>query len=175
MKLELIYTNNVNVKKKNLDVFGEFTQDKDELRWDTRLMDLALHVSQWSKDPRTGVGSVIAKGKREIDLGYNGFPEGIRDFKGRLEDYDLKHQLMIHAEKNAMDNSTRDLRGRTLYVTYPPCVPCTVSIISRKIGRVVTLESTPEKMEKHKVRIEQSKDLFIEARIRFDIFRLLDK
>jgi len=46
------------------------------LHWDMRLMNLALHVSQWSKDPRTGVGAIIANGKREIDIGYNGFPEG---------------------------------------------------------------------------------------------------
>ncbi len=146
--------------------------DTTRMKWDNRLMSLALHVADWSKDPRTGVGAVIANGKRDIDIGYNGFPEGVGDFKSRLNDYHIKHQLMIHAEKNAMDNSTRDLRGRTLYVTYPPCVPCTVSIISRKIGRVVTLQSTPEKMEKHYVQIELSKALFIEAGIRFDIYKL---
>lgn len=140
------------------------------LHWDMRLMNLALHVSQWSKDPRTGVGAIIANGKREIDIGYNGFPEGISDLKSRLDDYDLKHQLIIHAEKNAMDNSTRNLVGKTLYVTYPPCVPCTVSIVSRKLGRVVCLKSSPEKMEKHHVDIELSKELFIEAKIRFDIY-----
>ncbi len=140
------------------------------LHWDMRLMNLALHVSGWSKDPRTGVGAIIANGKRDIDIGYNGFPEGIADLKDRLNDYDLKHKLIIHAEKNAMDNSTKNLVGRTLYVTYPPCVLCTVSIISRKLGRVVTLLSSPEKMEKHHVDIELSKELFIEAKIRFDIF-----
>lgn len=138
--------------------------------WDMRLMNLALHVSQWSKDPRTGVGAIIANGKRDIDIGYNGFPEGISDLKERLNDYDLKHKLVIHAEQNAMNNSTRNLVGRTLYVTYPPCINCTMSIISRKLGRVVCFGSPPEKMEKHKVDMELSKQLFLEAKIRFDIF-----
>jgi len=144
---ELVYTNNLPLDNQTLK----------SLHWDNRLLNLALHVSQWSKDPRTGVGCVIANGKRDIDLGYNGFP--------------LKHKLIIHAEQNAMDNSKRDLVGRSLYVTYPPCINCTMSIISRKLGRVVTIQSSPEKMEKHHVNIELSKELFTEANIRFDIFK----
>ena len=157
----LRYTNNLSGHNRGIEV---------GLHWDMRLMNLALHVSNWSKDPRTGVGAVIANGKRDIDLGYNGFPAGISDLKDRLNDYDMKHKLIIHAEQNAMDNSTRSLVGKTLYVTYPPCINCTMSIISRKLGRVVTLQSSPEKMEKHHVNIELSKQLFLEAGIRFDIF-----
>jgi len=159
----LQYTNNINEGQ------GDFYSNC--LHWDLRFLNLALHVSVWSKDPRTGVGAIIARGKRDIDVGYNGFPEGIVDSKKRLSDYDVKHQLMIHAEQNAMNNSTRNLVGSTLYVTYPPCVPCTMSIISRNLGRVVCLESSKEKMEKHHVDIELSKELFLEKRIRFDIYK----
>lgn len=162
----LVYTNN---KENSHSIPG--IESMGTLHWDIRLLNLALHVSQWSKDPRTGVGAVIANGKRDIDLGYNGFPEGIADLKDRLNDYDLKHKLIIHAEQNAMDNSKRELAGRTLYVTYPPCIGCTMSIISRKLGRVVTIQSSPEKMKKHHVDIELSKELFTEARIRFDIYK----
>jgi deoxycytidylate deaminase len=35
-------------------------------KWDQRFMDLAAHVSTWSKDPSTKVGSVIVRLDRTV-------------------------------------------------------------------------------------------------------------
>ena len=55
-------------------------------KWDLRLLGLAEHVAQWSKDPSTQVGAVIADKKhRVLSLGFNGFARGVRDLAERLE------------------------------------------------------------------------------------------
>lgn len=132
-------------------------------------MDLADHVAGWSKDPRTQVGAVVADGKHRPSLGYNGFPPGIRDLSSRLKDYDMKHKLTLHAESNAIHNSGHPVAGQDLYVTYPPCIRCTVEIIRAKIRSVTCLRGTDEKMEKHGADIELSLSLFAEANIPFSI------
>ena len=44
-------------------------------KWDERFIDLARHISQWSKDPSTKVGCVVIGEDREIrSTGFNGFP-----------------------------------------------------------------------------------------------------
>tara|TARA_B100000614_G_scaffold120032_1_gene107586 strand:- start:48 stop:251 length:204 start_codon:yes stop_codon:yes gene_type:complete len=60
-------------------------------KWDRRFIDLALHISGWSKDPSTKVGCVVVGEDREIrSTGFNGFPRGIDDSMERLEDRELK-------------------------------------------------------------------------------------
>jgi len=106
--------------------------------WDARLYALAEHVAGWSKDPSTKVGAVLAgRDRREIALGYNGFPPGIADTEERLLDRDTKYVLTQHAERNVLDNARFDVRGGTLYVTFAPCSECAKSIVSRGISRVV--------------------------------------
>lgn len=105
--------------------------------WDQRHMALARFWSQNSKDPSTKVGAVIVgRDKRELCLGYNGFPPGIADDE-RLLDRSTKYPLMIHAERNALDNARFDTRGATLYATLAPCCGCASSIVSKGIKRVV--------------------------------------
>ena len=48
-------------------------------KWDRRFLGLAAHVSAWSKDPSTQVGSVVTNDKRVVSLGFNGFPQGMSD------------------------------------------------------------------------------------------------
>ena len=61
-------------------------------KWDRRFIDLALHISEWSKDPSTKVGCVVVGEDREIrSTGFNGFPRGIEDSMERLEDRELKY------------------------------------------------------------------------------------
>ena len=41
-------------------------------KWDERFIDLAKHISQWSKDPSTKVGFVVIGEDREIrSTGFN--------------------------------------------------------------------------------------------------------
>ena len=106
--------------------------------WDNRFMALAAHVSTWSKDPSTKVGAVaVGRDRRDVALGYNGFPPGIADMDWRLEDRPTKYKLTQHAERNVLDNARFDLGGATIYVTMFPCSECAKSLVSRRVARVV--------------------------------------
>jgi dCMP deaminase len=108
-------------------------------KWDRRFLDLADHVAQWSKDPRTKVGAVIVDQKnRVVSIGYNGFPRGVDDSDKRYENRALKHKLVAHAERNALDNAPLMVEGCTLYVPLMPCNECAKSIVQKGITKVVT-------------------------------------
>lgn len=101
-------------------------------------MALAAHVAGWSKDPSTKVGAVlVGADRRQIALGYNGFPPGIAD-DSRLDDRPTKYKLLQHAERNVLDNASFDTRGATLAVTFFPCSECAKSVISKGIKTVIT-------------------------------------
>lgn len=113
--------------------------------WDKRFLELADHIAQWSKDPRTKVGSVIVdQKKRVISVGYNGFPRGVNDNLARYNDRPTKRLFVAHAERNALDNAPLMVDGCTLYVTLLPCNECAKSIIQKGITRVVTYNSNRE-------------------------------
>tara|TARA_B100001113_G_C21106974_1_gene621343 strand:+ start:1435 stop:1902 length:468 start_codon:yes stop_codon:yes gene_type:complete len=110
-------------------------------KWDRRFIDLALHISGWSKDPSTKVGCVVVGSDREIrSTGFNGFPRGIEDSMERLEDRELKYPLICHAEENAIMHAARigiSLKDCTAYVTWPPCTRCARSLIQAGVVEVV--------------------------------------
>ena len=112
--------------------------------WDKRFLDLAEHIAQWSKDPRTKVGAVIVdEKKRVVSVGYNGFPRGVDDVSNRYEDRETKHLFVAHAERNALDNAPLMVDGCTLYVPLLPCNECAKSIIQKGITRIVSY--TPDR------------------------------
>ena len=110
-------------------------------KWDRRFIDLALHISGWSKDPSTKVGCVVVGEDREIrSTGFNGFPRGIDDSMERLEDRELKYPLICHAEEYAIMHAARigiSLKDCTAYVTWPPCTRCARSLIQAGVVEVV--------------------------------------
>lgn len=113
--------------------------------WEKRFLDLADHVAQWSKDPRTKVGAVIVDDKkRVVSVGYNGFPRGVSDSMDRYEDRPTKHLFVAHAERNALDNAPLMVEGCTLYVPLLPCNECAKSIIQKGIVAVVTYKPDRE-------------------------------
>ena len=58
-------------------------------KWDDRFLELAKHISEWSKDPSTKVGCVIVGEDREVrSTGFNGLPRGIDDSDERLNNRD---------------------------------------------------------------------------------------
>lgn len=108
-------------------------------KWDQRFLDLADHIAQWSKDPRTKVGAVIVDGKkRVVSVGYNGFPRGVLDNAARYHNRPTKHLYVAHAERNALDNAPLMVDGCTMYVPLLPCNECAKSIIQKGITRVVS-------------------------------------
>lgn len=130
--------------------------------WDTRFLDIAKSVSQWSKDPSTKVGAVIVNPRREIvSTGYNGFPRGIMDSFDRLSKREIKYEMIIHAEINAILFSHENLSGYTLY-TYPfqPCSRCASVIIQSGINRIVTYECDSDRWKES---FSLARDMFEEA------------
>ena len=110
-------------------------------KWDRRFLELASHISTWSKDPSTKVGCVVVGEDREIrSTGFNGFPRGIEDDAERLEDRAQKYPLICHAEENAIMHAARigiSLKSNAAYVTWPPCSRCTRSLIQAGVSEVV--------------------------------------
>ncbi|MDP7658840.1 MAG: dCMP deaminase family protein [Candidatus Thalassarchaeaceae archaeon] len=110
-------------------------------KWDGRFLNLAKHISEWSKDPSTKVGCVVVGIDREIrSTGFNGFPRGIEDSMDRLEDREQKYPLICHAEENAIMHAARigiSLKDCSAYVTWPPCSRCARSLIQAGVNEVV--------------------------------------
>ena len=110
-------------------------------KWDLRFKNLALEVSQWSKDPSTKVGCIAVKDRKVIATGYNGFPIGISDDKNDYENRDIKYKKIVHAEKNMIYNACRhgvSLVGSTVYVSgLPTCEECWKGLVQVGISRLV--------------------------------------
>jgi len=109
-------------------------------KWDRRFLELATLVATWSKDPSTKVGSVIVDSdNRVVSMGFNGLAGGVIDSVERLSDKEVKHQIVLHAENNAILFAKRDLTGCTIYTSpLPTCAHCASMIIQSGIKRVVT-------------------------------------
>jgi dCMP deaminase len=133
-------------------------------KWDKRFIELAQHVSLWSKDPSTKVGAVITdKQQRIISLGFNGFPRGVMDSDERLENREVKYKIVVHGEVNAILFAGRALHGCTVY-TWPflSCSTCTSIIINAGIKRIVAPEYFPERWKES---FDLSLKLYKEARV----------
>ncbi len=118
----------------------------DYISWDEYFMGVAALSALRSKDPATQVGACIVNAKKRIvGIGYNGFPIGLDDDKYPWEkDGDFlntKYPYVVHAEPNAILNSTVDLDGATLYVTLFPCHECAKLIIQSGIREIVYVEN----------------------------------
>lgn len=109
--------------------------------WDQRFLNLAKHISQWSKDPSTKVGCVVVGPDREIrSTGFNGLPRGIEDNDERLNNREIKYPLICHAEENAIMHAARigiSLKDCTAYVTWPPCTRCARSLVQAGVSTII--------------------------------------
>lgn len=117
---------------------------KDYISWDEYFMGVALLSAKRSKDPNTKVGAcIINSKKRIIGIGYNGLPQGCSDdefpwINDKNKDMvDTKYAYVVHAESNAILNSTTSLDGATLYVSLFPCNECAKLIIQSGIKHIV--------------------------------------
>ena len=136
--------------------------------WHNRFLDLADHIGGWSKDPSTKVGAVIVRPDRTIvSVGYNGFPRNVRDEPHRYEKREIKYQMVVHAEMNAILTAGQSLQHCTLYVSpLQPCPQCAAAIIQSGMWRVVTRESNREDW---KERFEVTCQMFKEARVKLEV------
>ncbi|MGD8587966.1 MAG: dCMP deaminase family protein [Chromatiales bacterium] len=133
------------------------------VKWDTRFLGLAAHISAWSKDPSSQVGAVITDGNRIISLGYNGFAAGVEDKPERLSDRQCKLNLTIHAEENAMIFAKRGLSDCTVYVTHPPCPRCASKLIQEEVARVVYIAPSEDFLSRWADDLKLSLEMYQEA------------
>lgn len=149
-------------------------------RWDNHFLKLALDNAQMSKDPSTKVGAVIVGPDREVrSMGFNGFPRGIADTRERLTCREVKLELVVHAEMNAVLNAARmgtPTKGCTMYLVAtdasgmiwggPPCVRCTVEVIQSGIAEVVSIpfKDVPSRW---KASIDQARAVLAEAGVSY--------
>lgn len=112
--------------------------------WDEYFMGVTILSAKRSKDPGTQVGAcIVTPDKRIVGVGYNGLPAGCSDDEfpwDREGDFlNSKYAYVCHAELNAILNSTKNLKGCTIYVDLFPCNECAKSIIQSGISEIVYL------------------------------------
>ena len=145
-------------------------------KWDRRFLELAKHISSWSKDPSTKCGAILVGDNLEVvGIGYNGFARGILDSDERLNNRELKYQLVVHAEVNAILNAGSRSKGTTLYVypTFmlpPVCTDCCKVAIQSGIKRIVgyIVDESNERALRWKESILLSRQMCKEAGIQYD-------
>lgn len=108
-------------------------------------MGIAMLSAKRSKDPNTQVGAcIVNENNKIIGIGYNGFPLGCSDddFPWDREADNInktKYPYVVHAEANAILNSTKDLHGSRIYIGLFPCNECTKLIIQSGIKEIIYL------------------------------------
>lgn len=115
---------------------------KSILSWDEYFMSLAHLSAMRSKDPNTQVGACIVNEKKKVvGIGYNGLPFGCEDdefpWERDGEFLDTKYPYVVHAELNAILNSTSNLDNCSIYVSLFPCNECAKAIIQSGITSVI--------------------------------------
>jgi len=141
------------------------------MNWKERFIQLAKHISLWSKDPSTKVGAVIVDSKnRIISTGFNGLPRGVTDTHERLNNRELKYPRIVHAEMNAILNAKSSVEGCTLYVfPIPPCSECAKAIIQAGIKKVI-FRDYGGGVEKWSESFMVSKEMFEESGVKVENF-----
>ena len=113
--------------------------NSNEYKWHERFMYLAKEVSTWSKDPSTQVGCVLVKDRHVISTGFNGFPRGLSDDLDRLTNREIKYEMTVHAEVNAVTTAALhgvSTDGCDAYVTFQPCSRCAAVLINAGIKSI---------------------------------------
>jgi dCMP deaminase len=140
------------------------------ISWDERFIELAAHVAEWSKDPSTQVGCVIARPDRTVaSVGYNGFPRGVIDSERRLADRNFKLAMVVHAEANAVLSAYERLDGCMAYVSCHPCSACAGVLIQSGIARVVAPIPPDDKMKRWGESFGFAQLMFDEAAVKLDL------
>lgn len=100
-------------------------------------MKMSFLTAELSKDPSTKVGSVVVSADyRKFSIGYNGFATGFPETEELWNKRELKHELVVHAELNAIINCPFDTKDCILYCTHMPCHRCLPHIINAGIVKI---------------------------------------
>ena len=110
-------------------------------KWDKRYIAMAEFIAGWSKGPRSKVGAVVVRPDKTVaSLGFNGPPKGFDDAAFVLMAREEQHKIVVHAERNAIEQCghAEDHSKNTMYVwPMSPCAECAEFICQAGIKRVV--------------------------------------
>lgn len=139
------------------------------ISWDMYFMGVAELSAKRSKDPSTQVGACIVNTKNHIiGMGYNGLPAGLSDEEypwGNEGDFlNTKYPYVVHAEPNAILNSTQSLEESTMYVTLFPCHECAKLIIQSGIKSLVYTDNKYHEKDSFKASLRMLEDAGIKIR-----------
>ncbi|WP_027122316.1 dihydrofolate reductase [[Mycoplasma] imitans] len=126
------------------------------ISWDEYFMMLATISSMRSKDPSTQVGAcIVNKKKYVIGLGYNGMPKGFDEKfpwdRTNLDSAKTKYPYVVHAEINAILNTSTIIEDCTLYTNLFPCSNCAKTIAQSGIVEVVYEDNKYENLPDYKI------------------------
>jgi dCMP deaminase len=148
---------------------SQTTKRKDYISWDEYFMGIALLSAKRSKDPNTQVGACIVDERNKIvGIGYNGFPIGCSDdelpwAREGKNINETKYPYVVHAEVNAILNSTKQLYGARMYVALFPCNECAKLIIQSGIVEVIYLSDKYKDTDS----VKAAKKMFDMAKVKY--------
>jgi dCMP deaminase len=145
---------------------------KNRITWNDHHMTLAKITAQRSPDPNTQVGAcIVDDSNRVISMGYNGTPRGIDPesipWARTGKEEETKYPYIVHAERNAIINSSMSVKNCVLYVTLFPCNECAKEIIQSGIKAVYYLENSYEDTWQYKT----SKWMLEKAGVKISLFK----
>jgi len=123
------------------------------------------------------VGAVVfSKRGGDISIGYNGFPVGVEDSAERHEDQDLKLELAVHAEQNALIAAGSRSSGSTICVWGKPiCARCAGATIQAEVKRVAAATPFDGDVDSKWVKSRKSAArMFTEAGVEMDFYSVAD-
>lgn len=134
----------------------------DRPTWDEYFMLQAEVAKLRSNCITRKVGAVIVRDKRQLAMGYNGTPPGIRNcyeggcrrcqmrMEGKITSGEgLDRCICTHAEANAIMHCAimglgSGTKESTLYTTFVTCLECSKMAITIGVRRIVSLDSYGE-------------------------------
>ena len=107
--------------------------------WDQYFMNIAEIVKTRSPDTKTKVGAVLVslKDHRIISTGYNSICANMNDEIIDWSNRDYIHNIVIHAETNAILYAQSKFEDAILYCTLSPCKDCIKLLSATKIRKII--------------------------------------
>lgn len=150
------------------------------MNWPDYFAQLLDVLKLKSKDPSTKVAAIITDASNSIiSTGFNGFPIGVEDKPERYADRELKYQLVVHAEANAILLAARNgksLVNSHLWVSRFPCCECAKAIIQSgiKVVNIIEWQEDKEFADRWSKSIEIAKLMFVESEVEVNLWRWLE-
>jgi len=140
----------------------------NKISWDDYFMTMVYLAAMRSKDNSTHVGAVVVDDYNVVmSMGYNSFVRGINDDVPERQGRPEKYFWMEHAERNAVYNAARYLRGCRMYTNGVPCMDCARAVIQAGIKEVIVDKGwDDEQAEKWEESCGKSYDMLEEAGVR---------